>query len=106
VRHKPALVNGIAVKAARELVEHATASHANESAFGNFERARILAPAANFQKQIENLRVWEFRCAAKATIARVVGSDRGTGHFRGNAMIERTFCAAEGLRMSNGIGKS
>src|ERR1700733_7184488 len=71
MRHQPALVHGVARKAAAEMVVDATLADMVERDLHGGEVARLAAAQAATPEQLEQSALREFRRAARPAIARI-----------------------------------
>ena len=74
VRHEPALVHGIAVKAAAQLIVHAALGHFPQSEQGGVEGFAVAGAGVEAHEEIEHRGAGEFGRAAEAAVVAVEGA--------------------------------
>src|SRR5437899_2164846 len=103
MRDDPVLVNGIAVKAARQLVIDTAARHLFESADEYVTKLLIARAHVAVYQEIEHRRVSEFWGVPEAAILGVEHAERGGHDAVDDFRLERASAAGEGFRLGDSV---
>ena len=99
MRHDPALVNRIAVKASGKLVVYAAASHFLQRRDEYVPQSLVAGISILVNQEIDRRRMRELRCAAEAAVARVEHLERGLHNVIDHSGRKLPFCSGVRFRM-------
>src|SRR5207302_231401 len=99
MRHHPALVDGITVKASRQLVVYAAACHLFEGRGEDLAELLVTRAGVLINQQIESRRMGELRSAAESAVLLIEHLPSGTDDFLNHPGRKRAAFSREGLRV-------